>query len=47
MKVRATLIVAGKIFNEIVHAKDYDDARQTALSRNPNAKIISLTAVFT
>ena len=46
MKCKVQLYVAGKVFNEIVEARDYQDARQTALSRNPSAKVISVTAVF-
>ena len=46
MKCKVQLYVAGKVFDEIVEARDYQDARQTALSRNPNAKIVSVTAVF-
>jgi len=38
--------VAGKVFKEIVEARDYKDARETALARNPNAKVIGVTAVF-
>ena len=40
------LYVAGKVFTETVHARDYQEARQVALARNPNAKIIGVTAVF-
>jgi hypothetical protein len=46
MKCKVQLYVAGKVFDEIVEAKDYDDARKTALARNPSAKIIGVTAVF-
>lgn len=46
MKVKVTLYVAGKVFDEEVEARDYQDAKQTALARNPTAKIISITAVF-
>ena len=46
MKVKVTLYVAGKVFNETVEARDYEDARRTALARNPSAKVISVTAVF-
>ena len=40
------LYVAGKVFVEKVHARDYQDARQVALARNPNAKVLGVTAVF-
>ncbi len=46
MRVKVTLYVAGKVFDELVEARDYQDAKQTALARNPTAKIISVTAVF-
>jgi hypothetical protein len=40
------LYKAGTVFKEEVIAKDYQDARQVALARNPNAKVIGVTAVF-
>tara|TARA_Y100001937_G_C6998306_1_gene275268 strand:- start:161 stop:322 length:162 start_codon:yes stop_codon:yes gene_type:complete len=46
MKCKVQLYVAGKTFNESVHARDYDEARQVALARNPNATIVSVTADF-
>ena len=46
MKVKVTLYVSGKIFEEIVQARDYADARTTALARNPTARVVSVTAVF-
>ena len=46
MKVKVTLYVAGKTFDEIVQARDYQDAKRTALARNPTAKVVSVTAVF-
>ena len=46
MKIKVTLIVAGKVFDEIVQARDYDDGKKTALARNPTATVISVTAVF-
>tara|TARA_Y100000004_G_scaffold176401_1_gene216936 strand:- start:135 stop:278 length:144 start_codon:yes stop_codon:yes gene_type:complete len=46
MKCEVTLYVAGTVFKEEVIAKDYEDARKVALARNPNAKIIGVTAVF-
>ena len=46
MKCRVQLYVAGQVFNEEVRAVDYQEARQVALARNPNARIISVTAVF-
>ena len=46
MKVRVELYVAGQTFTEEVRAVDYQEARQVALARNPNARIVSVTAVF-
>ena len=46
MKCKVELYVAGKIFNESVYARDYDEARQVALARNPNATVVSVTADF-
>ena len=46
MKCKVQLYVAGKVFHEIVEAKDYKDARETALARNPKAKVIDVNAVF-
>ena len=40
------LYVAGKVFIETVHARDYAEAREVALARNPGAKVVSVTAVF-
>ena len=46
MRVKVELIGAGQVFNEEVRAVDYEEARQVALARNPNARVISVTAVF-
>lgn len=46
MKCRVQLYVAGKVFNEEVYARDYQEAKQVALARNPNAKVVSVTSVF-
>jgi len=46
MKIKVTLYVAGKVFTEVVEARDYQDAKQTALARNPTAKAVSVTGVF-
>ena len=46
MKVKITLWIAGKTFVEVVQSKDYEDAKRTALSRNPTAKVIAITAVY-
>ena len=46
MRVKVELIVTGQVFTEEVRAVDYQEARQVALARNPNARIISVKAVF-
>ncbi|AOO11633.1 hypothetical protein Np200711_152 [Cyanophage S-RIM44] len=46
MKCEVTLYVAGTVFKEQVNARNYEEARQTALARNPTAKIVGVNAVF-
>ncbi|ADO99638.1 hypothetical protein RW291109_138 [Cyanophage S-RIM12_RW_29_1109] len=46
MKCKVQLFKAGTIFDEIVIATDYDDAKKVALARNPGATIMGVTAVF-
>ena len=46
MKCEVKLYVAGKVFTETVEARNYQDARETALARNPHAKVIGVNAVF-
>jgi hypothetical protein len=46
MKCQVKLYVAGKVFYEEVEARNYDDAKRTALARNPTAKVVGVTAVF-
>ena len=46
MRVKVTFYVGGKVFDEVVEARDYQDAKQTALARNPTATVVSVTAVF-
>lgn len=46
MRCKVQLYVSGKVFNEIVEARDYQEAKQVAIARNPNAKVMSVTAVF-
>ena len=40
------LYVAGRVFTEQVYAVSYDEARQVALARNPNARVVSVNAKF-
>lgn len=46
MKCEVKLYVAGKVFIEEVYARDYKEAREVALARNPNAKVVGVNAVF-
>jgi hypothetical protein len=46
MKCKVQLYVSGKTFYEEVYARDYKEAKEVALARNPNAKVISVNAVF-
>ena len=41
MKWIVELYVAGKVFKEEVYARDYQDSKETALARNPKARVIS------
>jgi len=47
MRVKVQLYVGGQIFDEVVHAIDYQEAERVALARNPNATVISVTATYT
>ena len=46
MKCAVKLYVAGKVFEELVYAANYDDARKTAISRNPTARVIGVNVKF-
>jgi hypothetical protein len=46
MRCKVQLYVAGTVFNEEVIAVNYQEAREVALARNPNARVVSVTAVF-
>jgi len=46
MKYEVQLYVAGTVFYETVIAKDYKEAKEVALARNPEATVVSVTAVF-
>lgn len=46
MKVKVQLFTAGTIHYETVIATDYDSAIKTAKARNPEATVVSATAVF-
>ena len=42
MVCEVKLYVAGKVFTETVHARDYQEAKEVALARNPNAQVCLL-----
>ena len=46
MKCEVKLFVAGTVFTEQVTARNYDEARQVAKARNPNARVIGVNAKF-
>ena len=46
MKCEVKLIVSGTVFIETVHARNYQEARQVALARNPNARVVGVNATF-
>ena len=46
MKWEVKLYVAGKVFTEEVQARNAQDGRETALARNPTAKVVGVNGVF-
>ena len=46
MRVEVKMFVGGKVFTEEVNAVNYNDAKQVALARNPNARIVGVNAKF-
>lgn len=46
MKWEVKLYVGGQVFTEEVRAVNMQDARETALARNPTARVISVNATF-
>ena len=46
MVCEVQLYVAGQVFTETVRARDYEEAREVALARNPNATVVSVNAKF-
>ena len=40
-----TLYVTGKVFYEVVEARDYKEARVAAVATNPIAEFVGVTAV--
>ena len=46
MKFLVQMYVGGKVFTEEVQATNPKDARETALARNPTAKVVGVNASF-
>jgi hypothetical protein len=46
MKYIVELYVGGKVFKEEVYATNPKDARETALARNPTAKVVGVNPTF-
>ena len=45
MKGRVTLYVGGTTFEEVVNVAKFEDAKKTALARNPIAKAVSMNPI--
>jgi len=45
MTCRVQLFVGGKVFYEEVQATNYQEAKEIALARNPNARVMGVTTV--
>ena len=46
MKYEVKLYVGGKVFTESVNAVNNQDAKATALARNPTAKVVGVNVSF-
>ena len=46
MKCEVKLYVAGKVFTEEVYARDYQEAKEVVLARNPTAKVVGVNVSF-
>jgi hypothetical protein len=46
MKYEVKLYLGGKVFKEEVYATNPKDARETALARNPTAKVVAVNVSF-
>tara|TARA_Y100000768_G_C23807006_1_gene599977 strand:- start:62 stop:265 length:204 start_codon:yes stop_codon:yes gene_type:complete len=45
MKWKVQLYVSGKVFYEEVYAANREDAKNTALARNPSAKLMGVNPI--
>ena len=41
MRVKVSLYIAGKVHDEVVSAISYEEAKRTALARNPSGRVIT------
>jgi len=47
VRVKVVLFIAGKVVEEVVEAREYQDTKETVLRRNSkHARVLSATAVF-
>ena len=46
MRVKVSLYMAGKVHDEFVSAISYEDAKKTALARNPFGRVIKVSSVI-
>jgi len=46
MKCKVKLYIGGKVFYEIIESRNYQNAKETALARNPKAIVLSVNSVF-
>ena len=46
MKCEVQLYVAGKVYSEILEARNYQEAKEVAKVRNPHATVVSGNAKF-
>ena len=44
MVCEVKLYFSGRVFYETVYARNYDEAKEVALARNPNATVVSVNA---
>jgi len=46
MRVKVSLYIAGKVHDEIVSAISYEEAKKTAIARNPFGRVIKVSSVI-
>ena len=45
MKARVTLNVGGTTFEDVVHVPKFEEAKKTALAKNPTAKVVAMNPI--